>query len=164
MGVQEIHDLVVGTGRVSAAMFVLALLGAGAAERAVALWWAFLGGHTAHFVAVAWFAIVNEGRDLFPGGRSFEDAGGWPTVLGAVALFYALALAGLAERRSGPAAGRWSRMAGLAATVVIGLMFLAVYIPMIASSAFFAMPSMAVMGALGAYLAHAAQQRRKRLP
>lgn len=35
----------------------------------------------AHFVAVSRFAHATNGGNLFPGGRSLDDMGGWPTVL-----------------------------------------------------------------------------------
>lgn len=70
-----IHDLVVGTGRLSAALFVAALLGAGAGYRAVPLWLAFVAAHTVHFSFVAWLAAASDGANL-------RDIGGWPTALG----------------------------------------------------------------------------------
>jgi hypothetical protein len=156
----EIHRLVVGTGRVSAAVFVLALLAVGAGSRAVALWSAFLAAHTVHYGAVAWFGVVNEGRDLFPGRTSFADAGGWPVVVAGVTLFYTLAIIGLAERRAGDVASRWLRVAGLAATTLIGLTFLAVYVPLVDNSIVFAGPALAIAAALAVYLALAMQRSR----
>lgn len=152
MTAQEVHGFVVGTGRLSATVFVFALLVAGGSRRALALWWTFLGAHTVHFAVVAWFAVANGGRGLFPGGRSLEEAGGWPTVLASAALFYSLALTALAARRAGVASSRWLRIAGSTATTCIGLMFLATYVPLVATSTFFILPAAAITGAMSFHL------------
>lgn len=153
MTAQEIHGFVVATGRLSATVFVFALLAAGGgSRRALAFWWAFLCAHTVHFAVVAWFAVANGGRGLFPGGRSLEEAGGWPILLASAAVFYGLALTALAARRADAAAGRWLRIAGTTATTCIGLMFLATYVPLVATSTYFILPVMAIGGALSFYL------------
>lgn len=164
MAIEEAHQIAVYTGRLSAVVFVIALLGAGSGRRAVASWLAFLAAHTVHFLAVLWFALLNSGRDLFPGGTSFEQAGGWPTVLASLAVFYSLASIVLAARRAGPAAGRYLRRAGLAATIAIGAMFLATYGPLVAQSTLFALPVAVIAGALGLHLARTIGQARARPP
>jgi hypothetical protein len=164
MTIEDAHQLAVYTGRVSAAAFVVALLMATRSQRAVVSWLAFLAAHTVHFFTVLQFARLNGGRDLFPGGTSFEEAGGWPTVLTSLAVFYGLAAIALAARHAGPAAGRYLRRAGLAATVAIAAMFLATYGPLAAQSALFALPSAVIVVALGLYLARTMAQARAGSP
>jgi hypothetical protein len=150
---EGIHSLVVGTGRLSTAVFIAALLASGAGRLGLRSWLAFVAAQTVHFAAVLWFGIANGGRDLFPDGRSLGDAGGWPALLGIFAFFYILAFPVLTARRAGPDAGPRLRLAGRGATTLIGLIFLATYVPLIGGSMLFAMPVVVVSGALGAYLA-----------
>lgn len=152
MTAQDAHDFVVVTGRISAALFVVALLGAAVHRHALKVWMAFLAIHTVHFAAVLWFAVANEGRDLFPGGTSLVEAGGWPVVLGSAVLFYALALTVLLALRKERRAGRWLSWAGAAATTLIGFEFLAVYVPLVPASPVFALSVAALVVALGFYL------------
>lgn len=141
---EGIHHLVVGTGRLSAALFFVALLGAGVGYRAVQLWWAFIGAHTIHFSMVVWLAFASDAANL-------RDIGGWPTALGAGAGFYLLAAC---------AAFTWSdigsravRLLGHVGVVLIALAFIATYVPLLATSALFALPVVGIVGALGFYLA-----------
>ena len=152
MGPDEVHTLVVVTGRLSATLFVAALCGAVLPWRAVQLWVGFLSAHTIHFAAVLSFAILNKGRDLFPGGMSLADAGGWPALAASATFFYSLAVTNLVSMRRGPRAGRWLRLAGPIAASLIGSMFLATYMPLVGISAFFAIPVLAVSAALVTYL------------
>ena len=72
------------TARTSALLFAAAqaasALGprSGRAPKLLSL--TFMGAHAGHFTAVATYAAVNGGRDLFQGARSMNDVGGWPTV------------------------------------------------------------------------------------
>ena len=139
-----IHDLVVGTGRLSAALFVAALLGAGAGYRAVPLWLAFVAAHTVHFSFVAWLAAASDGANL-------RDIGGWPTALGVGAGFYIL-VACTAVTWSGIG---WRAIHGIgpAGVVLIALALIATYVPLLATSMLFALPVVAIIGALSVYLA-----------
>jgi len=143
------------TGRFSALLFAAALLiptvSAQGARRAAELFVAFVAAQTAHFAAVLWFAIVNDGQDIFPSSRSMQEAGGWPTVLGICAFFYALAFVALAARQAGSAAGGRLRRADGIATTIIGLMFLITYVPLITTSLWFAVPAALVLAGLIAY-------------
>ena len=60
------------------------------------LYLAFMAVHAIHFTVVSTYARINGGRDLFPGGRSLNQAGGWPTVVSIYAVFSSLALTGWA--------------------------------------------------------------------
>lgn len=159
MGPEDIHAIVAGTGRLSAALFAGALVGAALAWHAVRLWLAFMAAHTIHFAAVAWFAVVNDGQNLFPGGRSLAEAGGWPALLAIAAFFYALALISLASMTR-PFARRL-RMAGVLTTGIIGFMFLAVYVPMLRIAAIFVLLAAAIVGALGFFLVREILSLRK---
>lgn len=143
------------TGRLSALLFVTALLAPAvsgrASRRSAGFFLAFITAHTAHYAAVVWFAVANGGRDLFPGGRSLQDVGGWLTVLGLFAFFYVLAFIGLAARRAGLAAGRWLRGADRMATILIGLQFVATYAPLVTRSLWFVAPTALLFIALVAY-------------
>lgn len=152
---EEIHHLVVGTGRLSAALFIVALLGAGVGFRAVPLWLAFVAAHTIHFSFVAWLAVASEGANL-------RDIGGWPTALGVGTGFYVLA-ACAALAWSG---GGWRVVHGIghAGVVLIALAFIATYVPLLATSAFFALPVVGIVGALGFYLARVISWSSGNLP
>lgn len=144
MAPEEIHHLVAGTGRLSAAVFVVALLGAGVRTRAVRLWLAYVGAHAVHFSMVAWLAFASDGANL-------RDIGGWPTALGVGAGFYILAAcAALAWSGTGWRAVRGIGHAGVA---LIALAFIATYVPLLATSSLFALPVVGIVGALGFYFA-----------
>ena len=67
---------------------------------------AFLAAHAAHFVAVTRYAVRTGGHNLFPGGRSLSDVGGWPTVAGIYVAFAGLAVTGwLAQAPTATRAG-----------------------------------------------------------
>ena len=88
------------TARSSALLFAAAqaasALGPRTRRAPTFLYVAFMAAHAGHLTAVAAYAGVNGGRDLFPGGRSMNDVGGWPTVTAIYALFSALAVTGWA--------------------------------------------------------------------
>ena len=62
----------------------------------VALYLGFMAAHAAHFTLVARYAMVTGGQGLFPGGRSMNDVGGWPTVASIYTFFAGLAFTGWA--------------------------------------------------------------------
>ena len=123
------------TARSSALLFAgsaLATATGGQAAQAAArpLYLGFLLAHATHFAAVARYAVRTDGRDLFPGGRSLQDVGGWSSVLSIYSLFASLALAGWPV--SGGGVRGPLRVVGLGATGAIGVLFAGTY----AASAF----------------------------
>jgi hypothetical protein len=131
--------------RASALLFALALV-APAVLRSSArpsqnLFAAFIVAHTVHFFFVTWLAAATGGAGMFPGGRSVTDVGGWPAVAGIFALFYALAILGLAARRERAHRHGWLRATGRFATAFIGFMFVATYVPLLARSPWYALPA-----------------------
>jgi hypothetical protein len=119
------------TARSSALMFagsVLATAAGGHAAKTAArpLYLGFLLAHATHFAVVAHYGVRTGGRDLFPGGRSLQDVGGWPSVLSIYSLFASLAFAGWSV--SGGAARGPLRSVGLGATGVIGVLFAGTYV------------------------------------
>jgi hypothetical protein len=88
---------------------------------------AFLAAHAVHFVAVARYAVRTGGHNLFPGGRSLADVGGWRTMAGIYVAFAGLAVIGWLAH--GPSVHRgWLSAAGRAANGVIAAMFASVYL------------------------------------
>ncbi|MGH6950255.1 MAG: hypothetical protein ACREH4_05255 [Vitreimonas sp.] len=150
MGPDDVHHFVTASGRVAAGFFVLALIGAGLRYGAGGMWLAFLASQTVHFAFVVWFVTETGGVNLFPGGRSLQDVGGWPTIFAIFALFYTLAAARLIGAHA--AANDLARLADGIGTGAIGLFFLATYIPLIARSSVFAAPVVAILAALGFFL------------
>jgi hypothetical protein len=145
---ETIHHFVVGTARLSAVLFVLALLGASLGTQAVRLWLAYVAGHTVHFSFVAWLAFATDGANL-------RDIGGWPTVIWVGTGFYIFVIcAALAWAGSG---WRAVRVLGHAGVVMIALAFIATYAGLIAKSALFALPVVAILGAVGFYIARVFQ-------
>jgi len=123
------------TARSSALLFAgsaLATATGGPAVKVAArpLYLGFLLAHATHFAVVAHYAVRTDGRDLFPGGRSLQDVGGWSSVLSIYSVFAGLAFAGWSV--SGGAARGPQRVAGLGATGAIGALFAGTY----AASAF----------------------------
>ena len=102
-----LHQVVRLTARASALLFAAAQ-GSSAlkpAQRASRpLYVAFMVAHAVHIVAVTRYAVRTGGRNLFPGGRSLQDVGGWRTVAGIYGAFAGLALTacGQARRPPGP--------------------------------------------------------------
>ena len=100
----QVYRAVQLTARSSALLFAAAqatsALGPRAGRAPRLLYLAFMAAHAVHFAVVARYAVVNNGRDLFPGGRSLHDVGGWPTVAGIYTFFAGLADHRLDRRRS----------------------------------------------------------------
>jgi hypothetical protein len=143
MDAADLHRIVHWTARASAALFSAALVAPAllrsSARGSRRLYLAFVAAHTVHFSFVVWLAKARGGRDMFPGGRSIADAGGWPAVFGIFAFFYALASIGLLAR-SDWAQGRPAvRVAGSLATGFLGFMFASTYAPLIARSPWYAL-------------------------
>lgn len=161
----RVHRAVHLTARASALLFAAAhatsALGPRGAAAARPLYLAFMAAHAVHFTVVARYAVVNGGRDLFPGGRSLDAVGGWPTVAGIYALFAGLAITGWvsgAPRANGEPA---TRIIGHAATGLITTMFVGVYLGQLQGSRWYAVPATAVAGAVTANVV-AQRVRRKR--
>jgi hypothetical protein len=129
MSPPDVHRAVRLTARASALLFstaqVVAHVDRDAGWRAApALYRAFVAAHALHFVAVARYAVLTGGRNLFPGGRGLRDVGGWPTMAALWAVFGLLVAAG---RIDGSTAVGGRRGAG-AARVTIGAMFTGTYL------------------------------------
>jgi len=95
-----LHKYVRLTARGSALLFAAAqampAFGPRAASASRPLYLGFMVAHAVHFTVVARYAKATGGRDLFPGGRSLNDVGGWPTVAGIYTFFAGLAFTGWA--------------------------------------------------------------------
>jgi hypothetical protein len=150
----QVRRAVQVTARVSALLFAAAqatsALGARTGRAPRRLYLAFMTAHAIHFIAVAWYAKLNRGRDLFPGGRSMREVGGWPTVVGIFAFF-----SGLAVTASVSGAPRMTdrpglRAAGQAATWLMSAMFASVYLGQLPRSRWYAMPAAGLAGAVSA--------------
>ena len=139
------------TARTSAVLFSVAQLSAGAGPRAArisrAAYLGFMAAHAVHFVVVARYAVVNQGRRLFPGGRSLSDAGGWRTVLGIFSAFAGLAVTGWVGRRPAVGVRPARRPEGRVATSVIAAMFVGTYLGQLRRSRWYALPAALVAGA-----------------
>ena len=113
MSTARVYRAVQLTARRSALLFAAAqatsALGPRAGRAPRLLYLAFMAAHAVHFTVVARYAVVNGGRDLFPGGRSLNDVGGWPTVAGIYTFFAGLAITGWVARRA--TSGRPARAA-----------------------------------------------------
>lgn len=127
------------TARASAILFaaaqVTSALGLPTARASRPLYLAFMAAHAMHFTVVSRYAIANGGRDLFPGGRSMNDVGGWPTVLGIYTFFAGLALTGWITGRPAASSRPGMRVAGRAAKGLIGVMFVRTYLGQLAERA-----------------------------
>ncbi|HEU5074286.1 MAG TPA: hypothetical protein VFU02_08935 [Polyangiaceae bacterium] len=122
-------------------------------------WLVFLLLQTLHFGLVVRLAVLVDGVDMFPDGRSVDDAGGWPTVFAIIAVFYALGVPVLWRRLRAEAAGRVLRLTATGATLCLGLMLLATYVPLWGRSSWFVLPAVLVVAALVFELAALAQRR-----
>ena len=133
------------TARLSAVLFAIALASPAWSTRVSRgsrdLYTAFILAHTAHFFFVAWLANATAGQNMFPGGRSVDDVGGWPTVLAIFAFFYALAFVGLVARRAGPNAGHGLRVANRVTTICLAILFVITYVGLIPQSPWYAVPA-----------------------
>ena len=162
--IAQVYRAVRLTARTSALLFAGAqatsAFGSRAAPVSRRLYLAFMAVHAVHFSVVSTYAKVNGGRDLFPGGRSLDQAGGWPTVLSIYTLFSSLALTGWAA--GGPLATTHPEIGtiGHAATRVIAAMFVGVYLGQLIRSPWYALPATAVAGAATADILTHRRRRR----
>jgi hypothetical protein len=116
------------SGLLFAAAQITAALGRPAMRASRPLYHAFMAVHAAHFTAVARYAVVSGGRNLFPGGRNMADVGGWPTVVAIYSFFAALALTGRAYAAPSTTDTRPAGIASRLATGFIGAMFVGTYL------------------------------------
>jgi len=137
--------------RASALLFAAAqaapALGSHIGRASRPLYLGFVAAHATHFTLVARYAHVTGGRDLFPGGRSMNEVGGWPTVLAIDTVFAGLAVtgwAGMSQRTRPP----WHRAAGCAATGLIGALFVGTFLGQLARSPWYALPATVVSAAV----------------
>jgi hypothetical protein len=117
------------------------LIGTRPAHASEPLYLTFMAAHAVHFVAVARYAVLTGGRELFPGGRSMQQVGGWRTVLGIYTFFAGLAAIGWTGRPTATDATRRTRSAGIAANTAIGAMFTETYLRQIPHSAWYVAPT-----------------------
>jgi hypothetical protein len=125
------------------------------------LYLGFVATHAAHFTAVARYAAMTSGRNLFPGGRDMHDVGGWRTVAGIYAFFFALASTAWTAPRRADRPG--IRRAGSAATGLLGAMFASFYLGQIPRSRWNALPATIISAAVLTNIA-AAHQARQHAP
>lgn len=140
------------TARTSALLFsgaqATSALGPRVQPASRALYLAFMAAHAVHFAVVARYAVVNGGRDLFPGGRGLNEVGGWPTVAGIYTLFSGLAVTGWLTDGSRAARRPAIRNIGHTTTWVIAAMFVGVYLGQLPRSRWYAVPATIVAGAV----------------
>jgi hypothetical protein len=144
----DLYTAVHWTARLSALLFAAALaaplLPRPLARRSQALYVGFVLANSLQFLSVTWLARMTGGANLFPGGRSLADVGGWPAMFGIFGFFYALALVGFVARQRGARASSGLRAAGTFSTTFIGFMFVATYVPLVARSRWYAIPAVLV--------------------
>ena len=154
MKTATLHRTVRLTARTSAVLFTTAQI-AQALRRPTPSAWrplylAFVAAHVVHFGFVARFAQRTRGHALFPGGRDMHDVGGWTTVLGIYTLFLTLATVGWV---AAPADRHQGRRLGVAATTIIGAMFVSFYLNQIPRSSRHAVPGAVIAAAVLANIA-----------
>jgi hypothetical protein len=161
------QDLLTGvhwSARLSAILFALSLaapvLPRFLARRSESLYLGFVAANTVQFLFVTLLALATGGANMFPGGRSVADVGGWPAVFGIFAFFYTLAFVGWVGRRAG--ASSRLRTAGVLSRAFVGFMFVSTYVPLIARSAWYALPCALVAAAVVVDLTRWACARRER--
>jgi hypothetical protein len=155
MKTATLHRTVRLTARTSAVLFTSAQI-AQALRRPTPSAWrplylAFVAAHAVHFGFVARFAQRTRGQALFPGGRNMHDVGGWTTVLGIYALFLILATVGWMAAPADPHQSRGP--GGVAATTLIGAMFVSFYLQQISRSPRHAVPGTIIAAAVLANIA-----------
>lgn len=140
------------TARTSALLFAAAqaatAVGAPARPMGRALYLSFMAAHAVHFVAVTRYGRMIGGRNLFPGGRSVSDVGGWRTVVAIYAAFATLAITGWIG--GSPAVTERVPVVTAAdpiATGVIATMFVGTYLGQLRNSPVYAVPAVLVAGA-----------------
>lgn len=156
MRTAQLYRSVQLTARSSALLFAGAQATSALGPRA---WWlsrplylVFMAVHAVHFTVVARYAVVNGGRDLFPGGRSLSDVGGWPTVAGIYTLFAGLTITGWVTGGARVAGRPALGLIGNLATSLIAAMFVGVYAGQLRRSRWYAVPATAVAGSVAASL------------
>jgi len=163
--IARIHRAVQLTARTSALLFsgaqAASALGPRAERASRVLYVAFMAAHAVHFSLVARYAVVNGGRDLFPGGRSLNDVGGWPTVTGIYSAVSGLAITGWLTGAPRASDRLVAQSIGHAATAVIAAMFVSVYLGQLRQSRWYAVPATLVVGAVAANMV-ARRVRRQR--
>lgn len=149
--VQRAYRTVRVTARTSALLFAAAQAAAARGRPGHAagrLYLGFMAAHAVHFAAVTRYARMIGGRNLFPGGRSLSDVGGWRTVAGIYGAFAGLAVSGWAA--GVPAITRRAprvRVAGGITTKIIATMFVGTYLGQLRRSPFYAVPAALVAAA-----------------
>ena len=142
MRTAALHRTVRLTARTSAVLFTSAQIAQALRLPTPSAWrpmyLGFVAAHAIHFVFVAIFAHRTQGRALFPGGRNMDDVGGWPTVLGIFASSLILATVGWTAAPANATQGR--RGPGMAATALIGAMFVSFYLRQVPRSRWHAVP------------------------
>ena len=154
MSTAQLYRAVHLTARTSALLFAGAqatsALGPRAAPASRLLYLAFMTAHAVHFTVVARYASVNGGRNLFPGGRSLNEAGGWPTVAGIYTFFSSLAIAGWVAGAPQSTGENPMRSIGQTSRWIITAMFVGVYLGQVPRSRWYAVPAAVVAGAVTA--------------
>jgi hypothetical protein len=143
--ISALHHYVRLTARSSAIFFAAAQATSAFGQRAAWAWRplyvGFMAAHATHFAVVARYAKVTGGRGLFPGGRSLNHVGGWPTVAGIYTFFAGLAVTGWAAGTPAATGRPGMRVAGRAATGLIGAMFVGTYLGQLSQSRWYAVPA-----------------------
>jgi hypothetical protein len=107
----------------------------------------FMAAHAVHFAAVTRYARLTGGTNLFPGGRSMADVGGWPTVIGIYTVFSGLALTGWVARRPTATRRPWAPGVDGAATTLIAALFVGTYLGQARRSSAYVLPAVMIAGA-----------------
>jgi hypothetical protein len=162
MNIDELTLAVHWTARASALLFSLGLVTPvafpGRTWTGRSAYLGFMTAHTVHFAFVFLLAQANQGQNMFPGGRSIEESGGWGAVIGIAAFFYTLAFLGLLGRAG--EVSSWRRWASLFATTFLGYMFVSTYVPLATTTPWYWLPAGVVTVAVLLNLAHALRGSR----
>lgn len=156
MSNEALHRAVQLTARSSALFFAAAQAAHAMGPRRIwdwrPLYLGFMAAHATHFAVVARYAKATGGRALFPGGKSLDEVGGWPTVAAIYGIFSGLAWTGWVAGRPSAAKRRGVRLAGRIAVGVIGAMYVGTYLGQLPQSAWNAVPATVVGAAVIARL------------
>ena len=152
MSTAQLHRAVRLTARTSALLFAgaQATSALGPARASRPLYLAFMAAHAAHFTVVARYAKVKGGRDVFPGGRSVDEVGGWATVAGIYTFFFGLAITGWAAGAPRMTGEPSMRATQRAATLLMAAMFVGTYLGQLRRSPWYAVPATIVAGTVAA--------------